>query len=170
MPFVRSLILAAVYLLTSNARNGMSKELCHSVPNTTLPDCNTRRNLVRYHYHKDAKKCKEFSIANCYESGDNFFPSMGDCIEYCQPDQTRRRCWQQHNPGFGRKHLTRWYYNNETNQCETFVYKGIYKTGNNFKHRENCIDYCSYPTEFFNKNKEQIKDLINAYETGKEEE
>ncbi|XP_040073453.1 kunitz-type serine protease inhibitor A-like [Ixodes scapularis] len=172
MKYMLLVILAATQLVTSNAWSwpGMSKEFCQSVPNRTLSKCDPPRNLVRYHYDKDTKKCKEFKITNCYESGDKFFPSMGDCIEYCRPNQTRGRCWQEPDPGSGSKSLTRWYYNNATNQCATFVYKGTNGNENNFQYRDDCLDYCSYPRQYFNKHKKEIQDLINNYKTGKEEE
>uniref|UniRef100_A0A0K8RI44 Putative salivary kunitz domain protein n=1 Tax=Ixodes ricinus TaxID=34613 RepID=A0A0K8RI44_IXORI len=169
MKYMLLVILAAVQLVTSSTWSWpkMSKELCQSVPNITLPKC--ARNLVRYYYDKEIKRCKEFSITNCYESGDKFFPSMGECIEYCRPNQTLGKCWQKRNPGSGSKTLTRWYYDNETNQCVTFVYKGDKGNKNNFEYRDDCMAKCRYPTQYFNANKEQIKHLINAYITRKEE-
>uniref|UniRef100_A0A147BY10 Putative salivary kunitz domain protein n=1 Tax=Ixodes ricinus TaxID=34613 RepID=A0A147BY10_IXORI len=166
------LVILAATQLTSNAWSwpGMSKELCQSVPNTTLPKCDRPRNLARYYYDRDAKRCKEINITNCYESGDKFFPSLGDCIEHCRPNQTRGKCWHTHDPGSGNQNLTRWYYNNETNQCENFFYKGANGNRNNFAYRDQCMEHCRYPTNYFNQNKEKIKHLINAYKTRKEEE
>uniref|UniRef100_A0A0K8RN67 Putative salivary kunitz domain protein n=1 Tax=Ixodes ricinus TaxID=34613 RepID=A0A0K8RN67_IXORI len=165
-------ILAAIQLISSNGWSwpGMSKQLCENVPNNTLPKCTTHRNLIRYSFNKTMKRCQEISINNCLESGDKFFPSMGDCIEHCRPNQTRGRCWHKQDPGSGSKNLTRWYYNIEENQCYSFFYKGNNGNRNNFLYREECIDTCRYPTTYFNENKKEIHDLIKAYKKRKDDE
>lgn len=78
-----------ISVITSNGWSwpGMSKQLCENVPNNTLPKCSTVRNLIRDFLNETIKRCQEISINNCFESGDNLFPSMGDCIQYCRPSE-----------------------------------------------------------------------------------
>ncbi|XP_042144687.1 LOW QUALITY PROTEIN: kunitz-type serine protease inhibitor A-like [Ixodes scapularis] len=163
-------VLAANQLITSYVWSwpGMSKQFCENVPNNTLPMC--QRKLIRYFFNETIKRCQEFIITNCFESGDYFFPSMGYCIQHCRPNQTRGKCWHKPNRGSGSKNLTRWYYDDEENQCYLFFYRGENGNGNNFQHREKCIDTCRYPTMYFQQKKKEIKDLIKAYKKRKEEE
>uniref|UniRef100_A0A0K8RMB5 Putative salivary kunitz domain protein n=1 Tax=Ixodes ricinus TaxID=34613 RepID=A0A0K8RMB5_IXORI len=148
----------------------MSKQFCESVPNNTLPKCPQFRNLIRYFFNETIKRCQEIRITNCFESGDYFFPSMGYCIQYCWPNQTRGKCWHEPNSGSGSQNLTRWYYNYKENQCYLLLYHGKNGNRNNFLYRDECIDTCRYPTLYFVENKEEILDLIAAYKKRKEEE
>uniref|UniRef100_A0A0K8RM98 Putative salivary kunitz domain protein n=1 Tax=Ixodes ricinus TaxID=34613 RepID=A0A0K8RM98_IXORI len=148
----------------------MSKQFCESVPNNTLPKCPKFRNLIRYFFNKTIKRCQEIRITNCFESGDNFFPSMGDCIQHCRPNQTRGKCWHDPSPGSGGENLTRWYYDYRKNQCYLFFYYGYNGNKNIFLYRDVCIETCRYPTKYFEENTKEIQDLIRVYKKRKEEE
>uniref|UniRef100_A0A0K8R9K6 Putative salivary kunitz domain protein n=1 Tax=Ixodes ricinus TaxID=34613 RepID=A0A0K8R9K6_IXORI len=167
MKYILLVILAATQSKTSIG--GEQDPRCKSVPETTLPPCDRNRALTRYYFDFGQNKCKKYIIRNCNESGDPFFPNMGDCIANCKPHQTRGKCWNQLNNGYGSKNLTRWYYNYGENHCYFFVYKGQGGNRNNFNYREECMEECRYPTQYFVDNKSAILKLIETYKANKEQ-
>uniref|UniRef100_A0A0K8RAA9 Putative salivary kunitz domain protein n=1 Tax=Ixodes ricinus TaxID=34613 RepID=A0A0K8RAA9_IXORI len=166
MKYILLVILAASESKTS--LGGEPDKRCKSVPQKTLPPCERNRALSRYYFDQGQKRCQNYMIRNCNESGDPFFPTMGDCIAKCRPNQTRRKCWNEPNNGRGRENLTRWYYNYTENSCYSFIYNGRGGNRNNFKYRDECMEECRYPTEYFVQNRPQILNAIKSYKSKKE--
>uniref|UniRef100_A0A0K8RAN1 Putative salivary kunitz domain protein n=1 Tax=Ixodes ricinus TaxID=34613 RepID=A0A0K8RAN1_IXORI len=159
-------ILAAIQSKTSIGRD--QDERCKSVPMKTLPQCQSNRALTRYYFDLGQKRCQKYIIRNCNESGDPFFPSMGECIANCKTNQTRRKCWNEVNKGRGREHLTRWYYNYTENRCYSFIFNGRGGNRNNFKYRDECMEECRYPTQYFVQRRTQILNQIKSYRSNRE--
>uniref|UniRef100_V5IBP5 Putative tick kunitz 89 n=1 Tax=Ixodes ricinus TaxID=34613 RepID=V5IBP5_IXORI len=166
MKYILLVILAATQSKTSIG--GEQDSRCKSVPETTLPPCDRTRALTRYYFDFGQNKCKKYMIRNCNESGDPFFPTMGDCIANCRPNQTRRKCWNELNNGRGNKNLTRWYYDYTENRCYSFIYNGRGGNRNNFIYREECLEECRYPTQYFVHNRAEILDLMKRFKSNEE--
>uniref|UniRef100_A0A0K8R8D2 Putative salivary kunitz domain protein n=1 Tax=Ixodes ricinus TaxID=34613 RepID=A0A0K8R8D2_IXORI len=166
MKYILLVILAASQSKTS--LGGEPDKRCKSVPQKALPPCESNRALHRYYFDWGQKRCQKYTIRNCNESGDPFFPTMGDCIANCRPNQTRRKCWNKLNNGHGRENLTRWYYNYTENHCYSFIYNGRGGNRNNFKYRDECMEECRYPTQYFVQRRTQILNQIKSYRSNRE--
>uniref|UniRef100_A0A2R8PIS2 Tissue factor pathway inhibitor n=1 Tax=Callithrix jacchus TaxID=9483 RepID=A0A2R8PIS2_CALJA len=108
--------------------------------------------MKRYFFNVFTRQCEEFIYGGC-EGNRNRFDSLEECEETCaigngkmikttlqngKPDF----CFLEEDPGICRGYITRYFYNNQTKQCERFKYGGCLGNMNNFETLEECKNTC----------------------------
>ncbi|CDW57127.1 Kunitz BPTI domain containing protein [Trichuris trichiura] len=87
-----------------------------------------KMNMIRYYYDKGSKKCKTFTYGGCH-GNENNFESMEKCEATCEEGEEK----EEEEQGPCRAAFTKYYYNKDTKQCETFIYGGCRGNANNFE-------------------------------------
>jgi len=94
--------------------------------------------LLKYYFDKDSGTCKPFRYGGCQGNSNNF-DSILECNERCSKDT----CDLPKDEGPCDAHSTKWYYNIETEKCETFLYGGCGGNSNIFDSKVQCESRCS---------------------------
>ncbi|XP_068094576.1 actinia tenebrosa protease inhibitors-like isoform X2 [Hyperolius riggenbachi] len=92
--------------------------------------------IERYYYDPETKSCETFVYGGCQGNRNNFH-TLKDCIHTC--DDT---CTADPETGPCKAYEERYYYDTETNSCQTFVYGGCQGNGNNFRTLRECTCTC----------------------------
>ncbi|XP_054418737.1 tissue factor pathway inhibitor isoform X2 [Pteronotus mesoamericanus] len=114
-----------------------------------------RAMLKRFFFNIFTRQCEEFVYGGC-EGNENRFESLEECKEKCTRDYPKRPvkaktalqegkpdfCFLEEDVGICRAFLTRYFYNNQSNQCESFIYGGCLGNPNNFESLEECKNTC----------------------------
>lgn len=95
--------------------------------------------MPRYTYNSTTGKCEEFIFGGCH-GNDNNFKSLDECQRECE--QPAPVCQLPMKVGPCRASKTRWFFNTETQACETFWYSGCGGNANNFATKEQCVQKC----------------------------
>lgn len=95
--------------------------------------------MTRYTYNATAQKCEEFIYGGCH-GNDNNFRSMDECQRECE--QPAPVCQLPVKVGPCRASKQRWFFNMDTQACESFWYSGCGGNANNFATKEQCENRC----------------------------
>ncbi|XP_069790850.1 carboxypeptidase inhibitor SmCI-like isoform X1 [Narcine bancroftii] len=96
----------------------------------------------RYFYNKHTKKCEQFIYGGCFGKRNNF-KTKENCQNMCQKTKDFSNiCMAPAEKGNCNKTLTRYFYNQSINLCETFVYSGCGGNQNNFRKKLQCRRTC----------------------------
>uniref|UniRef100_L7MZD2 BPTI/Kunitz inhibitor domain-containing protein n=1 Tax=Anolis carolinensis TaxID=28377 RepID=L7MZD2_ANOCA len=130
-----------------NDNRFVSEEECmkESLPTIcSLPpmkgSCENR--LTRFYYNHQHKRCEKFVYGGCLGNG-NKFQTLESCEKMCKfwcPPYFL--CSLPPSQGPCENRLTRYYYNHNHKQCETFIYGGCLGNGNKFQTPESCEKWC----------------------------
>ncbi|ODM92548.1 BPTI/Kunitz domain-containing protein [Orchesella cincta] len=98
-----------------------------------------RAYMVRYTFNQTSASCEEFVFGGC-QGNDNNFKTMGECQKECE--QPIPVCQLPMKVGPCRASKPRWFFNAETESCESFWYSGCGGNANNFATKEQCENRC----------------------------
>ncbi|CAG9813449.1 unnamed protein product, partial [Phaedon cochleariae] len=138
-----------------NENRYKSKEECESV--CVKPEGTDRCNLPKvagpcegyypvWYYDKDLKNCAQFVYGGCL-GNNNKFESREECLNQCVTDSSPDPCEQKQEAGPCNGQYQRYWYDEETGQCQPFVYGGCKGNKNNFPTIEACRQQCATPGE-----------------------
>ncbi|XP_067597355.1 tissue factor pathway inhibitor isoform X5 [Pseudorca crassidens] len=130
-------------------------KLVHSFCAFKADDGPCKAMIKRFFFNIHTQQCEEFIYGGC-EGNQNRFESLEECKEKCTrdyPKKTRRTkttlqkekpdfCFLEEDAGICRGYITRYFYNNQSKQCERFKYGGCLGNLNNFESLEECKDTC----------------------------
>lgn len=108
--------------------------------------------MKRFFFNIFTQQCEEFIYGGC-EGNKNRFESLEECREKCVADYTKNLrtafravkpdfCFLEEDPGICRGYITRYFYNNQSKQCERFKYGGCLGNLNNFESLDKCKNTC----------------------------
>ncbi|XP_077010507.1 tissue factor pathway inhibitor isoform X2 [Tamandua tetradactyla] len=130
--------------------------------------------MKRFFFNIQTQQCEEFIYGGC-GGNQNRFVSLEECKEKCLTDYLKTAkmtphkgrpefCFLQEDVGLCRGYITRYFYNNESKQCERFKYGGCLGNLNNFESLEECKSTCEDSlTEFqVDDNRTQLVDVNNS--------
>nr|KAF6451277.1 tissue factor pathway inhibitor [Molossus molossus] len=99
-----------------------------------------RAMLKRYYFNIQTQQCEEFVYGGC-EGNENQFESLEECKKICTREKPSF-CFLEEDVGICRGYFTRYFYNSQSKQCETFVYGGCFGNLNNFESLGECKATC----------------------------
>ncbi|XP_036780772.2 tissue factor pathway inhibitor isoform X2 [Manis pentadactyla] len=141
-------------------------KLVHSFCALKADDGPCKAMIKRFFFNIHTQKCEEFVYGGC-EGNQNRFESLEECKEKCTRasylKKTRRTkttlqkekpdfCFLEEDAGICRGYITRYFYNNQSKQCERFKYGGCLGNLNNFESLEECKNTC--------------EDVLNDFQVG----
>ncbi|XP_029789149.1 tissue factor pathway inhibitor [Suricata suricatta] len=112
--------------------------------------------LTRFFFNIHTQQCEEFIYGGC-EGNLNRFESLEKCEQICMGDILKTRtettlekekpefCFLDEDSGICRGYITRYFYSNNSKQCERFKYGGCLGNRNNFESLEECKNTCEDP-------------------------
>ncbi|XP_058520690.1 tissue factor pathway inhibitor isoform X2 [Ochotona princeps] len=119
--------------------------------------------IKRYFFNMLTHQCEEFIYGGC-EGNENRFVTLEECKENCVRDYSKMTtkltlqkgkpdfCFLEEDPGICRGYITRYFYNNQSKQCERFKYGGCLGNLNNFESLEECKSTCEDPDNTVQRN------------------
>jgi len=93
--------------------------------------------LQWYYYDVESETCKGILYNNCGLTK-NIFWTLEDCQKTCLPHV----CEQPQKSGTCKASLTRYFFNVDSQECESFTYGGCNGNANNFKTMQDCQKTC----------------------------
>ncbi|XP_028618722.1 tissue factor pathway inhibitor isoform X2 [Grammomys surdaster] len=124
-----------------------------------------------YFFNMYTHQCEEFIYGGC-EGNENRFDTLEECKETCIPGYKKKTiktasgaekpdfCFLEEDPGICRGFMTRYFYNNQSKQCEKFKYGGCLGNSNNFETLDECKNTCEDPV-----NELQTSDYVTDLNT-----
>ncbi|XP_078408028.1 carboxypeptidase inhibitor SmCI-like [Cetorhinus maximus] len=102
--------------------------------------------FYRYFYNKLTKQCEEFIYGGCLGNLNNFRTAK-DCQNVCHKPKALHSylptlCNAPADQGDCNESITKYFYNNSTDNCETFTYSGCGGNKNNFNTKHLCRRTC----------------------------
>lgn len=109
-----------------------------------------------YYFNMNSHQCEEFIYGGC-RGNENRFDTLEECRKTCIPGYKKTTikttsgaekpdfCFLEEDPGICRGFMTRYFYNNQSKQCEQFKYGGCLGNSNNFETLEECKNTCEDP-------------------------
>ncbi|CAB3989204.1 tissue factor pathway inhibitor isoform X1 [Paramuricea clavata] len=126
------LILQCLYA-TSSAKFIFRPQFCNMKKEAGL----CRASVPMYYYNQRQGKCLQFIYGGC--GGNlNRFKTIEGCKNTCKD----RVCSMKKKPGPCWGYLLRYYYNNSSGKCETFIYGGCQGNRNRFRTMQECQKKC----------------------------
>ncbi|XP_060567393.1 carboxypeptidase inhibitor SmCI-like [Ruditapes philippinarum] len=123
----------------NNIRDGPGQNQ-RQAPECTLTkevgNCNDQ--VKKFYFDITTGTCREFIYSGCGGNLNNFLN-----IERCN---SRCVCWNKKSAGRGTGRETRYFYNKETERCESFFYKGAGGNINRFRTLQECQGMCERAT------------------------
>ncbi|XP_058567764.1 tissue factor pathway inhibitor [Neofelis nebulosa] len=128
-------------------------KLAHSFCALKADNGPCRAILTKFFFNIHTQQCEEFIYGGC-EGNQNRFESLEECEEKCIGDYIKTRtettlekekpefCFLDEDSGICRGYMTRYFYSNDTKQCERFKYGGCLGNRNNFESLEECKNTC----------------------------
>ncbi|KAM6174228.1 tissue factor pathway inhibitor [Erethizon dorsatum] len=140
------------YMDTAEDINLESKKPVYTFCAMKAQDGPCKAMIKRFFYNIFTSQCEEFIYGGC-EGNQNQFQSMQECKETCIREYTPLTkstlekgkpdlCFLEDDVGICRAYITRYFYNNESRQCEPFTYGGCLGNLNNFESLEACKNTC----------------------------
>ncbi|KAM5327960.1 tissue factor pathway inhibitor [Glossophaga mutica] len=134
-----------------------------------------RAMLKNFFFNIFTRQCEEFIYGGC-EGNENRFESLQECKEKCIGDYPKRPgklktalqkekpdfCFLEEEVGICRAYFTRYFYNNQSKQCESFIYGGCLGNMNNFESLEECKNTCE---DSLNNDSTQLVSVHNGSST-----
>ncbi|XP_012581534.1 PREDICTED: tissue factor pathway inhibitor isoform X2 [Condylura cristata] len=131
-----------------------SLKLTHSFCAMKADDGPCKAMMKRYFFNIQTQQCEEFIYGGC-EGNQNRFESVEECKQTCIRDYPKVKwtkttlrkekpdfCYLEEDAGICRGYITRYFYNNQSKQCERFKYGGCLGNQNNFESLEECKNTC----------------------------
>ncbi|KFO27952.1 Tissue factor pathway inhibitor [Fukomys damarensis] len=111
--------------------------------------------MKRFYFNILTFECEEFIYGGC-QGNENRFDSVEECKATCLEEFSPLKkstlekgkpdlCFLEDDVGICRAYITRYFYNNQTRQCEPFAYGGCLGNLNNFESLEECKSTCDLP-------------------------
>nr|XP_020633623.1 carboxypeptidase inhibitor SmCI-like [Pogona vitticeps] len=98
---------------------------------------------TRYYYNVESHSCKMFVYGGCLGNGNRFY-TMEECLKRCRSTKEMPIvCRIPKDSGTCSQRLIRYYYDQASGSCETFVYSGCDGNANHFHSIEECQTICS---------------------------
>ncbi|XDB47998.1 hypothetical protein AB1E18_001586 [Capra hircus] len=111
--------------------------------------------IKRFFFNIHTQQCEEFIYGGC-EGNQNRFETLEECKQKCTRDYpmniTKTKvtlhkekpdfCFLEEDVGICRGYITRYFYNEQSKQCERFTYGGCLGNLNNFESLEECKNTC----------------------------
>lgn len=109
-----------------------------------------------YFFNILTHQCEEFIYGGC-RGNENRFETLEECKTTCIPGYKKTPvkttftagkpnfCFLEEDPGICRGLITRYFYNNQSKQCEQFKYGGCLGNQNNFETLDACRSTCEDP-------------------------
>ncbi|XP_019882164.2 papilin isoform X4 [Camponotus floridanus] len=97
-----------------------------------------------WYYDAGRKQCGQFIYGGCLGNA-NKFKTREECEELCVTPDDVDACDQPKETGPCAGNFTRWYYNQESQTCEQFIYGGCKANNNNFPTEIACHQQCLTP-------------------------
>ncbi|XP_041495730.1 tissue factor pathway inhibitor isoform X2 [Microtus oregoni] len=106
-----------------------------------------------YFFNILTQQCEEFIYGGC-RGNENRFETVEECKAACLPGYKKTPvktisargkpdfCFLEEDPGICRGLITRYFYNNQSKQCERFKYGGCLGNQNNFETLDACRSTC----------------------------
>ncbi|XP_058156501.1 tissue factor pathway inhibitor isoform X3 [Dasypus novemcinctus] len=119
-----------------------------------------RAMITRFFFNIHTQQCEDFIYGGC-EGNQNQFESLEECKEKCIIDYPKEIskvklqkekpefCFLEEDAGICRGYITRYFYNNQSKQCERFKYGGCLGNPNNFESLEECEKICKATLDDF---------------------
>lgn len=98
-------------------------------------------NDVRWFYDQKYKQCSSFQYGGCLGNANRFL-EKDDCEETCVRTESLSVCEQPLDAGPCRGSFPRWFYNDQTGECDSFTYGGCQGNKNRFVTKEACQNSC----------------------------
>jgi papilin len=92
----------------------------------------------RFYFDTTTNECTDFVYGGCQGNENNFYSKI-ECEQQCQPEKV---CSLPAVEGDCYARLTNYFFNSETNKCETFTYHGCNGNANNFVTEQECQQVC----------------------------
>ncbi|XP_037705449.1 tissue factor pathway inhibitor isoform X3 [Choloepus didactylus] len=171
-----------------NAASDDREEEHTSIPDTELPplkllnsfcalkadDGPCKAMIKRFFFNIHTQQCEEFIYGGC-KGNQNRFESLEECKEKCVRDYPKKFtketlqkekpefCFLEEDAGPCRGYITRYFYYNQSKQCERFKYGGCLGNLNNFDSLEECKNTCEDTLNEFQVDdyKTQLVDMNN---------
>ncbi|XP_068619320.1 papilin [Battus philenor] len=93
----------------------------------------------KFYFDAAYSRCQEFLYGGCH-GGPNRFSTFEECEQVCRPETDP--CKQRPEPGNCLAYLPMWYYDEERDDCNQFVYGGCNGNDNRFDTKEDCEGRC----------------------------
>ncbi|KAM9669524.1 tissue factor pathway inhibitor isoform 1-T1 [Dama dama] len=130
-------------------------KLVHSFCAMRADDGPCKAMIKRFFFNIHTQQCEEFIYGGC-EGNQNRFETLEECKQKCTRDYLKDMtetkatlqkekpdfCFLEEDAGICRGYITRYFYNNQSKQCERFKYGGCLGNLNNFESLEECKNTC----------------------------
>lgn len=122
-----------------------------------------------YFFNMNTHQCEEFIYGGC-GGNENRFDTMEECKKTCIPGYKKTTvktasgaekpdfCFLEEDPGICRGFIYRYFYNNQSKQCERFVYGGCLGNSNNFETLDKCKKTCEDPVSDYVTDRNTVTD------------
>ncbi|XP_051938008.1 tissue factor pathway inhibitor a [Hippocampus zosterae] len=98
----------------------------------------------KYFFNVDTGRCELFEYGGCGGNANNF-ETLEACRETCLVSEDKNPCHLPEAEGPCRGLLTRYFFDNSTQQCKRFYYGGCFGNANNFRSMAECQAKCRQP-------------------------
>ncbi|CAH6788443.1 Tfpi [Phodopus roborovskii] len=148
----------------------------HTFCSMQVEDGPCKAMIRNYFFNILTHQCEEFIYGGC-RGNKNRFDTLEECKETCIIDYKKTAvkttsgaekpdfCFLEEDPGICRGLITRYFYNNQSKQCESFKYGGCLGNLNNFETLDSCKITCEDTGNELQVNTSAPPDLSTANNT-----
>ncbi|XP_023657640.1 carboxypeptidase inhibitor SmCI-like isoform X1 [Paramormyrops kingsleyae] len=97
--------------------------------------------LDRFYFDVETKQCESFGYGGCGGNANNF-ETVEECEETCVVKPDKSPCDLPEEVGPCRGIIIRYFFNGESQRCESFFYGGCLGNANNFRSKAECNAKC----------------------------
>ncbi|XP_072920380.1 boophilin-H2-like [Hemitrygon akajei] len=149
----RIILLLGVYIAAFNLRVQAQEinEICKQPMNSGNSKNPSLRN-IEWYYNNKTDRCDPFFYSGEGGNGNRFLNETA-CLKDCSSNYKKlfpdgsAACQLQKERGNCQAMILRWYYNAETEACDTFFYSGCHGNGNKFESKKSCWNLCVASTQ-----------------------